>query len=183
MGPKEHFKCCRHFCIACREILEGVKRRALYCPAWERGWTIKRLKNGRLLEFWNKLQSVSILWDVLLNKLLFATPLRGHVTGSRGLIQRVLTLIPFHKNKFRSGASFVITGIHSSSLFSHWIHLAVANYDGTLYHCPKLSFDSGLSNSKVPLVSVERYPIPPDFFSEHLCHLKSLTFEIPVPGW
>ena len=39
------------------------------------------------LEFWNKLRSVSIFWDVFLNEQLMVTLLRGHVNQMRDLIQ------------------------------------------------------------------------------------------------
>ena len=50
-----------------------------------------------------------------------------------------------------AGASSVITGIHLSSLFSHRIHLAVTNWDSTLYHCSNYSGSKALSSLRTVL--------------------------------
>ena len=79
-----------------------------------------------------------------------------------------------------AGASFVITGIHLSSLFSHLNPPGCGKLGQHTYHRSKLSFNRG--RGELLLVLVEAWPIPPDFFL-NIRHLSSLTCEIPVLRW
>ena len=68
-----------------------------------------------------------------------------------------------------AGASFVITGIHLSSLFSHLNPPGCGKLGQHTYHRSKLSFNRGRGEllHKVLLVLVEAWPIPHDFFSTY----------------
>ena len=142
-------------------------------------WQIEIHIFQQILTLWSFYTSLSgpsssIFWSISIFTCIFAGIITVKARTEVGVIQAwfpavasivwtsVLSLLHLSNWTISSaaGASFVIMGIHLSSLFSHQIHLAVTNYH----------FDSGHGELLPKLPFVWWKPIQfAWFFSEHTC--------------